>query len=267
MEKLGPDPSSLTKSALRALHVNGAGDKLFHVSRYENEYEELEFLAKGGFGKVYKVRNKLDGIEYAVKKLVIKYANTEVISKIIREVTTLAKLNHPHILCYKTAWLEPYVQQAEVNKTTSDQSWSPSETPTNLDDGDEQSSDTNSGTEADAQYQEDSSLSSGIVFTNETATSTSVKVAARSNSIQITNKVKNVFSIVEIDDKDINDNDDLVVGMAATPPDRSFQGSKFWLGADESDSNNDDPEVGGYKADDDVDPLTMTMTLTFDRPN
>ncbi|KAJ3330023.1 hypothetical protein HDU76_006646 [Blyttiomyces sp. JEL0837] len=38
-------------------------------SRYKNEFEELNCLGKGGFGVVYRARNKLDGQEYAIKKV------------------------------------------------------------------------------------------------------------------------------------------------------------------------------------------------------
>ena len=124
---LGSDPNPLY-GGFRALKHFG-GEDLFHTSRYENEYGELEFLAKGGFGSVFKARNKLDGIEYAIKKLVIKYYDPEVIPKIIREVTTLARLNHPNVLSYKTAWLEPYVKRKRSNysRQISKDSWSPSE--------------------------------------------------------------------------------------------------------------------------------------------
>uniref|UniRef100_A0A2K5DZN7 Eukaryotic translation initiation factor 2-alpha kinase 1 n=1 Tax=Aotus nancymaae TaxID=37293 RepID=A0A2K5DZN7_AOTNA len=44
------------------------------TSRYLNEFEELAILGKGGYGRVYKVRNKLDGQYYAIKKILIKGA-------------------------------------------------------------------------------------------------------------------------------------------------------------------------------------------------
>eukprot|EP00094_Tigriopus_californicus_P006481 TCALIF_06241-PA protein Name:"Similar to EIF2AK1 Eukaryotic translation initiation factor 2-alpha kinase 1 (Macaca fascicularis)" AED:0.16 eAED:0.19 QI:0/0/0/0.66/0.8/0.83/6/0/705 len=82
---------------------------LYHNSRYQNEFEELSFIAKGGFGVVFRARNKLDGCVYAVKKIVLRYCDPELFAKIFREVTTLAKLNHANVVSYKTAWLEPFV--------------------------------------------------------------------------------------------------------------------------------------------------------------
>lgn len=40
-------------------------------SRYSREFTELAFLGGGGFGQVYKARHRLDGNEYAVKKICI----------------------------------------------------------------------------------------------------------------------------------------------------------------------------------------------------
>lgn len=55
-------------------------------SRYRAEFEELEFLGRGGGGQVVKARNRLDGHLYAVKKIRLPNgkANEE---KILREVT------------------------------------------------------------------------------------------------------------------------------------------------------------------------------------
>jgi serine/threonine protein kinase len=41
-------------------------------SRYESDFDEIQKLGKGGFGQVYKVRNKLDGNFYAIKKIIIR---------------------------------------------------------------------------------------------------------------------------------------------------------------------------------------------------
>ena len=42
-------------------------------------------------------------------KLNERHANV-LFAKILREVTTLAMLTHSNIVCYKTAWIEPYIQ-------------------------------------------------------------------------------------------------------------------------------------------------------------
>ncbi|XP_052024697.1 eukaryotic translation initiation factor 2-alpha kinase 1 isoform X2 [Apodemus sylvaticus] len=76
------------------------------TSRYLNEFEELAILGKGGYGRVYKVRNKLDGQHYAIKKILIKSATKTDCMKVLREVKVLAGLQHPNIVGYHTAWIE-----------------------------------------------------------------------------------------------------------------------------------------------------------------
>ncbi|NWW60059.1 E2AK1 kinase, partial [Ifrita kowaldi] len=76
------------------------------TSRYLNEFEEVARLGKGGYGKVYKVRNKLDGQFYAIKKIKIKKATRRDCMKVLREVKVLAGLQHPNIVGYHTAWME-----------------------------------------------------------------------------------------------------------------------------------------------------------------
>lgn len=76
------------------------------TSRYLNEFEEVSTLGKGGYGRVYKVRNKLDGQYYAIKKILIKGATKTDCMKVLREVKVLAGLQHPNIVGYHTAWIE-----------------------------------------------------------------------------------------------------------------------------------------------------------------
>lgn len=83
------------------------------TSRYLNEFEELAILGKGGYGRVYKVRNKLDGQYYAIKKILIKGATKTDCMKVLREVKVLAGLQHPNIVGYHTAWIE-HVHVAQI---------------------------------------------------------------------------------------------------------------------------------------------------------
>ncbi|XP_075371366.1 eukaryotic translation initiation factor 2-alpha kinase 1 [Mycteria americana] len=86
----------------------GEKEVLFEAqtSRYLNEFDEVARLGKGGYGKVYKVRNKLDGQFYAIKKINIKKATRRDCMKVLREVKVLAGLQHPNIVGYHTAWME-----------------------------------------------------------------------------------------------------------------------------------------------------------------
>lgn len=74
-------------------------------SRYRNDFEEVEFLGQGGFGEVLKARNKIDNRFYAIKKISLPMDPREE-SKILREVTILSRMSHPHIVRYHACWIE-----------------------------------------------------------------------------------------------------------------------------------------------------------------
>lgn len=78
-------------------------------ARYHKEFEQLSYIAGGGFGEVYRARNKLDGIVYAVKKVKIKARSTDKVMLHLSEVKNWASLQHVNIVPYKTAWLEPLI--------------------------------------------------------------------------------------------------------------------------------------------------------------
>uniref|UniRef100_A0A182SXR2 non-specific serine/threonine protein kinase n=1 Tax=Anopheles maculatus TaxID=74869 RepID=A0A182SXR2_9DIPT len=60
-------------------------------SRYYREFEEISFIAGGGFGKVYRSRNKLDDIVYAVKKVTIR---STTIKNVLVHLAERHGLNH-----------------------------------------------------------------------------------------------------------------------------------------------------------------------------
>ncbi|EAS06885.2 RWD domain protein (macronuclear) [Tetrahymena thermophila SB210] len=80
-------------------------------SRYLTDFEEIQVLGQGAFGQVVKVRNKLDGRYYAIKKIKIRKGQN--IEKLMREVTLLSRLHHRHVLRYYQAWLEESNQSEE----------------------------------------------------------------------------------------------------------------------------------------------------------
>jgi hypothetical protein len=79
-----------------------------HASRYAQEFHELSRLGAGASGQVWKVRNKLDRRIYAVKKIDLNAAENAAVglAKIRREVTTISRLLHKHIVRYYAAWVE-----------------------------------------------------------------------------------------------------------------------------------------------------------------
>ncbi|XP_053676798.1 eukaryotic translation initiation factor 2-alpha kinase 1-like [Anopheles nili] len=88
-------------------------------SRYYREFEEISFLAGGGFGKVYRSRNKLDDTVYAVKKVTIRSTTIKNVLVHLAEVKTLASLNHINIVPYKAAWLEPLMAPGKKSVNSS----------------------------------------------------------------------------------------------------------------------------------------------------
>lgn len=75
-------------------------------SRYTSEFDEISQIGRGGYGQVYKCRNRLDGRVYAVKKCTVETSDIGVFKKIRREVTTISRLLHGNIVRYYAAWLE-----------------------------------------------------------------------------------------------------------------------------------------------------------------
>ncbi|XP_014217197.2 eukaryotic translation initiation factor 2-alpha kinase 1-like [Copidosoma floridanum] len=79
-----------------------------YISLYQDQFIETGFIAGGGFGSVFKAKHKLDEVEYAIKKIIVKPGKIKTIIHYLEEVKTLAKLNHSNIVSYKQAWIEPY---------------------------------------------------------------------------------------------------------------------------------------------------------------
>jgi len=88
-------------------------------SRFLNEFEESSFseLGRGASGVVIKVKHRLDGREYAVKKINLGWRL--ITTRIRREVTTLSSLSHQSIVRYQSAWVE---EEADRNAPYSDTS-------------------------------------------------------------------------------------------------------------------------------------------------
>ncbi|CAI8616723.1 unnamed protein product [Vicia faba] len=82
----------------------GSSNTVHNNSRYLNDFEELRPLGHGGFGHVVLCKNKLDGRQYAMKKIRLKDKTMR--DRILREVATLSRLQHQHVVRYYQAWFE-----------------------------------------------------------------------------------------------------------------------------------------------------------------
>ncbi len=69
------------------------------------DYEIIRELGRGGMGKVYQVRNVLTGRVEAMKLLLPDLADrSEFVARFMREIKTLAGLDHPNIAALRTAF-------------------------------------------------------------------------------------------------------------------------------------------------------------------
>ncbi|TMW60526.1 hypothetical protein Poli38472_000568 [Pythium oligandrum] len=75
-------------------------------SRYHGDFKELGLLGRGGGGEVVKARNRLDRQLYAVKKVKLDPEDPTMKKKILREVKTISRMQHRHIVRYFQAWIE-----------------------------------------------------------------------------------------------------------------------------------------------------------------
>lgn len=100
--KLAPSTPSMAPPLGRLRHdsMNFASG----FTRYSHEFHELGRLGKGGFGEVFKARNKLDGQLYAIKKVTQNSPGS--LSDVLSETMLLSRLNHPYVVRYFNSWLE-----------------------------------------------------------------------------------------------------------------------------------------------------------------
>lgn len=91
-------------------------------SRFEQDFEMIASLGKGGQGAVYKVRSKVDGREYAVKQVKLPTGvgrDSVAFAQALREVTSMSSMPpHQNIVRYHTAWIEESVAPATLEVPT-----------------------------------------------------------------------------------------------------------------------------------------------------
>ncbi|GAA6213995.1 uncharacterized protein LOC108885818 [Lates japonicus] len=92
------------------------------MSRFTSEFDSIERLGKGAFGRVFKAKQKLLDKYYAIKIVRCK-------EKALREVGALSDLHHCNIVRYYTCWMEDTEYQWESTADSSSTSQSTSISP------------------------------------------------------------------------------------------------------------------------------------------
>lgn len=92
-------------------------------SRYRNDFVQVALLGRGGFASVWRARNKLDGIDYAIKRIrlgddLVDDGYGMPYDKIFREIKHLARLEHHNVVRYYGSWLE-YNEDASFDTSSS----------------------------------------------------------------------------------------------------------------------------------------------------
>jgi hypothetical protein len=97
------EQDSIAKNFLKEANTRG--------SRFEEDFEEISTVGKGNFGSVVRCKNKLDGIEYAIKitdQSTPKHGNSMLDA--LQEVYALSALSvsseNPYIVRYYRGWID-----------------------------------------------------------------------------------------------------------------------------------------------------------------
>ena len=91
------------------------------TKNYEDNFNILGKIGRGGFASVYKVKNILDDNEYALKKIKVQLEGkneSEEIGRVIKEAKTLSCLSHPNIVRYYGSWTHTEISRksSKINK-------------------------------------------------------------------------------------------------------------------------------------------------------
>uniref|UniRef100_A0A0N4Z0S5 non-specific serine/threonine protein kinase n=1 Tax=Parastrongyloides trichosuri TaxID=131310 RepID=A0A0N4Z0S5_PARTI len=78
--------------------------ELEDLTKFDNDrltdFFLVSYLGKGGFGEVLLANNKLDGNNYAIKRIPLFLSSKEMQKKIINEARLFSKLHHPNVVRY-----------------------------------------------------------------------------------------------------------------------------------------------------------------------
>ncbi|VDD94685.1 unnamed protein product [Enterobius vermicularis] len=98
--------------------LNNEGINFDGSNRLKNEFVYLDFLGKGGFGDVVLARNKLDGNDYAIKRIPLDPRDEKLNRKVMREAKLFSGLCHTNVVRYFSAWIEHVPKPSSPSRST-----------------------------------------------------------------------------------------------------------------------------------------------------
>jgi eukaryotic translation initiation factor 2-alpha kinase 3 len=109
-----PQPSVSEQTGSMALVSTKVEHPFDRTSRYASEFFEVKLLGRGSFGQVFEAKHHVDGQSYAVKKIPLSKWRLEMLQQegvqhlehILKEIRTLARLEHKNVVRYFGAWVE-----------------------------------------------------------------------------------------------------------------------------------------------------------------
>jgi wee1-like protein kinase len=108
LQHFSPPVLSAQNSTL--LFESTFADEPIPLSRYEEDFEELEAIGIGSSGTVYKCKHRYDSLYYAVKQIKISVSCPQTKKEGLREATTLARSSMAddnfYIIRYFSVWIE-----------------------------------------------------------------------------------------------------------------------------------------------------------------
>ncbi|XP_026210622.1 interferon-induced, double-stranded RNA-activated protein kinase-like isoform X2 [Anabas testudineus] len=112
-----PAPALSTSSENYASTNVSTPSSVVTLCRFTSEFDSIKHLGKGGFGRVYKAREKLLDRHYAIK--IVNYEE-----EALREVKALSDLSHQHIIRYYVCWVEDSEYKQDITDSDSSESFS-----------------------------------------------------------------------------------------------------------------------------------------------
>eukprot|EP00842_Homolaphlyctis_polyrhiza_P005296 jgi/Hompol1/5768/HPOL_004721-RA len=179
-----PERSPVTATPLQQeLSANSFFEANRMHSRYHADFDELEFLGRGGFGQVVKARNRLDGAFYAIKKVKMNPKDKDRSDRLLREVQTLSRLHNEFVVRYYQAWFEKAPKSELVGGPNTDDSYDDDDSDSESDEStNHQNQDTDEQDEDDESDESDSDeVENG--FRADWLESTDVSISFLSSSV------------------------------------------------------------------------------------